>query len=348
MRFITLKGGAPMSLELDLKPGVLDWLLEPDTPDIRYLTFRDLLDCPPDDPELITARHAAHTTGAIPAVVDVMHPDGYWIKPGAGYGPKYHGTIWSIILLAQLGASAADDPRIARAVNYVLDHTLAEGGKFSYNGKPSGTFDCLQGNLCAALLDLGHDDPRLDAAFEWMARTVTGEEMAPASSKQAAYHYSAYKCGPLFACAANNRHSCAWGAAKVMLAFARLPAEKRTPLIERAIDAGVEFLFSVDPATAGYPTPDGRKPNSSWWKFGFPVFYITDLLQIVEGLALLGRADDPRLANALALVRGKQNPGGRWLMEYVYGSKTWGDFGRKDQPNKWVTLRALRALKRAS
>ena len=46
-------------------------------------------------------------------------------------------------------------------------------------GAPSGTIDCLQGNLCWALLELGCDDPRLDGAFDWMARTVTGEGMAP-------------------------------------------------------------------------------------------------------------------------------------------------------------------------
>jgi hypothetical protein len=82
--------------------------------------------------------------------------------------------------------------------------------------------------------------------------------------------------------------------------------------------------------------------------FGFPVFYVTDLLQIVEALALLGHAADPRLANTLALVRDKQDAQGRWPLEYAYGSKTWGDFGRKGRPNKWVTLRALRALKQAT
>ena len=35
-----------------------------------------------------------------------------------------------------------------------------------------------------------------------------------------------------------------------MLAFGKLPREKRTPLIDRAIKAGVDFLFSSDPARA--------------------------------------------------------------------------------------------------
>ena len=33
-----------------------------------------------------------------------------------------------------------------------------------------------------------------------------------------------------------------------------------------------------------------------------------------------------------------------WLLEYDYTGKTWVDFGLKKQPNKWVTLRALRLL----
>ena len=65
----------------------------------------------------------------------------------------------------------------------MLDHSLAAGGKFTSltSGDPAGTIDCLQGNLCWALLELGCEDPRLDGAFDWMARTVTGEGIAPAS-----------------------------------------------------------------------------------------------------------------------------------------------------------------------
>ena len=117
-----------------------------------------------------------------------------------------------------------------------------------------------------------------------MARSVTGEGVAPASDRQAKKRYYAGKCGPLFACGANDKKSCAWGAAKVVLALARLPVERRTPLIQQAIKAGVNFLFSIDPAQATYPSGWTGRPSQNWWKFGFPVFYVTDLLQIVEAL----------------------------------------------------------------
>ena len=118
------------------------------------------------------------------------------------------------------------DDRIRLACNNLLQNSLTAIGQFSSNGVPSGTIDCLQGNICWALLELGCEDPRLDKAFEWMARTVTGEGIAPASERDAEARYYAYKCGPNFACGVNNKLPCAWGAVKVMLAFSRLPAAK--------------------------------------------------------------------------------------------------------------------------
>ena len=332
-----------------IKGEALDWLLSSDIAGVKYLALRELTDIGENDPEMVAARWAAYTEGPIATILENMEEAGYWCKPGVGYNPKYRSTVWSILLLAQLGAQAGEDPRIAKACAYLLDHALAENGQFSYNGAPSGTLDCLQGNLCGALLDLGYDDLRLDAAFEWMARTVTGEGKAGVDTeyKQAPLRYYSYKCGPRFACGANGKKACAWGAVKVMLAFSKLPVERRTPLIERAIQQGVVFLFSRDPAVADYPTPNDAKPSRDWWLFGFPLFYITDLLQNVEALVRLGYGGEIGLANALKIIREKQDARGRWALEFDYGEKTWVDFGPKKQPNPWVTIRAAKVLKMA-
>jgi len=335
-----------MTWQEQLKGNSLPWLLEKGEPGVRYLALRDLVGLTADDSELKAARHAAHTQGPIAAILNHMEPAGYWAEAGPGYLPKYRSTVWSIILLAQLGAVAAEDERIVRGCSYILEHALTAAGQFSMSGTPGGTIDCLQGNLLWSLGELGcWRDPRLDGAYEWMARSLTGEGLAPLEDKHAELRFYAGKCGPDFACGANNQLSCAWGAAKVMLAFGKLPAERRTPLIERAIRRGLDFIFSVDLVSAAYPTGYSGSPSGNWWKFGFPVFYVTDLLQIVEALVGLGFQDDPRLEGALALVRDKQDPQGRWALEYDYTGKTWVDFGPKKQPNKWVTLRALRVLK---
>ena len=335
-----------MNWRYQIKHDPIDWLLEPENPGVRYLALRDLLDKPADDEELIKARHIAHTQGPIAAILDKMEPEGYWARPGPGYTAKYRSTAWTLIMLAQLGALASQDERVRQGCAYLLEHSFTPGGQFTVYGTPSSTIDCLQGNLCWALLELGYDYPRLESAFEWMARTVTGEGMAPKTDKEAERRYFAYKCGPLFACGPNYGSSCAWGAAKVMLGFGKLTQAQRTPLIENAIQQGVDFFLNTDPAKAEWPTRLGDKPSRNWWKFGFPVFYITDLLQVVEALVALGYGHEPRLANALELIRQKQNDEGRWLLEYDYAGKTWVNFGVKKEPNKWVTLRAVRVLKK--
>jgi hypothetical protein len=342
-----------MSWQDQLNGDSLSWLLEAESPaeagtkppGVRYLALRDLLDLPSDDPRLLEAQADAHKRGPIASILAEMDAAGFWAEPGPGYYPKYRSTIWSLILLAQLGASANQDERIARACSYFLEHGLAPGGQITASGAPSGTADCMQGNLCWALLALGYDDPRLEGAFEWMARSVTGEGVAPNTEREAPVRYYAGKCGPRFACGSNDKLPCAWGGVKVMLAFSLLPASRRTPLIQCAIEEGIDFFFGVDPATAAYPSGYSEKPSGNWWKFGFPVFYVTDMLQIVEALVGLGYGNNPRLANALELVRQKQDAQGRWALEYDYTGKTWMDFGVKKQPNPWVTLRALRVLK---
>jgi hypothetical protein len=331
-----------------LRSDPLPWLLAPDSPGTRYLALRDIAGADPNGAELRRARRSAHRAGPIAGVLTHMDQAGYWAAPGPGYNPKYRSTVWAVILLAQLGARVEEDKRIRTACAYLLDHALAPGGQFTASGAPSGTADCLQGNVCWALLALGSDDPRLDGALEWMARSVTGEDVAPASARSAPVRYYAGKCGPTFACGSNNRLPCAWGGVKVMLAFSQVPAERRTSLMQRAVQEGAAFLLGTDPAGAEYPHGYSDKPSGNWWKFGFPVFYVTDMLQIVEALARLGYGHDPRLANAIRLVLDKQNAEGRWSLEYDYAGKTWLEAGPKRQPNRWVTWRALAALSAAA
>ena len=339
-----------MSWQTQLRGDSVSWLLNSDSANVRYLAMRDLLDLPADDKKLKAARKLAHKEGPIAHVLSKMQEEGYWQRAGTGYGPKYKSTVWALILLAQLGASVKEDKRIKLACKYYLDHALNPGGQISAmtNNAPSGTIDCLQGNMLWSLMELGYTDPRMDSAYEWMARTLTGEGVAPITDKHAPVRYYGYKCGPTFACGASNKLPCAWGGVKVMLAFARLPVQKRSALIKRAIRQGVDFFFSVDPSTAKYPNGWAEKPSGNWWKFGFPVFYVTDILQIAEALVGLGYGRDPRLASTLELVRSKQDDAGRWPLEHNYDGKTWMRFGKMKEPNPWVTLRALRVLKAAS
>lgn len=333
-----------METQTQIPPQTLDWLLDEAEPGPRYLALRDLSGLTSGDPQVLQARMAAHREGPIADLLDEMHPEGYWAEAGPGYNPKYRSTVWALITLAQLGAHVDEDPRITRACQYLVEHSMTEIGQFSAGGTPSTSVDCLQGNLCSALVDLGWKDPRLEQAFDWLARSITGEGVAPNSERDAFPRYYAGNCGPAFQCGANNKLACGWGAVKCMLALGKCPPEYRNPMHERAVQVGVDFLLGVDPATAAYPSGYAAKPSGNWWKFGFPVFYVTDLLQLVETLISVGEGDNALLRESYKLIQSKQTPEGRWPLEYDYSGKMWVEFGDKKKPNKWVTIRASKVL----
>jgi hypothetical protein len=329
---------------------VLDWLLEEDAdnPGVRYFALIDLLDRPADGADVIAARRQVMECGPVPAILAAQQLEGYWEKPGPGYNPKYRSTVWSMIYLAQLGADPAD-PRVRAGGEYLLAHAITPNGTFSMTGTAMGNISCLAGNLAATLLDLGFGgDERLQTALDRMASYVTGEGIAPTEEKDAPLRYlKSGTCGPGFRCSANDRLPCAWGAVKVLRALARVPKADRSLSVQSALANTVDFLFSTDPATAGYPAGYSDKPSRSWFQFGFPVFYVTDVLQTAEALTEAGYGDDVRLDNTYDLILGKRDSAGRWKLEYSYAGKTWADAEQKGKPSKWVTLRALRVLGRA-
>ena len=330
-----------------LQADPLPWLLEEDTPAVRHLTLRRLLDRPGDAPEVQQARAAAMQADPIAAILAAQQPEGFWVKPGPGYNPKYRGTVWQLIFLDQLGADGTD-ARVRAACAYVLAHTQATTGGFAcWEGgsrpeappPPSLAIHCLNGNLLRALIGFGWlEDERVQRAIDWQAHAITGEGNVR--------YYLSGTTGPGFCCGSNEQLPCAWGAIKALLALARIPAARRAPHVERAIQQGAAFLLSRDPASAAYPAGWGdTAPSPIWFKLGFPLGFVADLLQNLEVLCELGLAKEAQLAGAVAWLLSKQEQPGRWPNEAASNGKTWVSFERQCQPSKWVTLRACTVLK---
>ncbi len=323
----------------------LPWLLEATHPAVRASTLRRLLGCRKDDTEVQIVLSQAMEVDPIAGILRAQAEGGWWVKPGPGYGPKYTGTVWNLTFLDQLGADPANE-QIQRACRYVLTWSPTAIGGFGASGThiertppPSSAVHCLNGNLVRALIRFGHlDHPTVRAATDWAARTILGEDVER--------WYASGTSGPGFACAANEGLPCAWGAIKEMLALAAVPRVTRTEREQRAVEAGVEFLFSRDPSVADYPMGYGNtKPNSSWFKPGFPSGYVTDVLQNMEALAEVEVAADPRLDHAYEWLVSLADARGRWKNQYAYTGKTTVPIEKQGDPSKWVTLRACTVLR---
>jgi hypothetical protein len=302
-----------------------DWLLDEDNPSVRYHALRSLMELPEDHRQVVAAKRAVMESGPVPIILDAQSEEGYWVKPGSGYSPKYQGTVWQIIFLGHLAPDERDE-RVARGCEYVLSHSVAKNGGFAPTATPipSATIECLNGNLIHAFYRLGWgNDERVQSALHQLTSRIAEKH---------------------FECAANAKLPCAWGAVKALLAFSAIPMEERSNEVKAAIEEGAAFLLSRDLAVADYPC--WERPSSVWQKFGFPLGYTSNVLEALYVLSELGYGARRPLHNALRLLLSKQDVQGRWKMETSLNGKMWVDIERKGKPSKWVTLKALQTLKR--
>jgi hypothetical protein len=88
----------------------------------------------------------------------------------------------------------------------------------------------------------------------------------------------------------------------------------------------------------------GEVPVEAWREFSFPTRWHYDVLR---GLEYFRRADrrDPRLEEAIDLVRSKRQDDGRWLLENTHPGPAHIQYDDGDgRASRWNTLRATRVL----
>jgi hypothetical protein len=314
----------------------LPWLLEDENPSVRYFALRDLLDRKKNDRDVLAAKAAIMQSAPVKRILGAQKPEGYWVKPGNGYSPKYQSTAWQVLFLAELGADPTHR-QIQLACEYLLTHARANSGGFSglAGAIPSGVIHCLNGNLVWSLIALGRgNDDRVRGALEWLAGSITGDDFDA---------FNSIVPGPGFKCGVNGKQPCAWGAVKSLRALASVPKTWQNARVNKATGMASELLLSHDLAQADYPYT--ARVSGEWFKFGFPLSYTSDVLEASLALVQADCGNDPRLKNAVAFILSKQDHQGRWAMKHSLNGKMWVDFERKGKPSKWVTLRALRVLK---
>jgi hypothetical protein len=89
----------------------------------------------------------------------------------------------------------------------------------------------------------------------------------------------------------------------------------------------------------------GEVVEPSWLQLSFPVRWYYDVLRGLDYFRASGGPPDPRMAEAIAIVREKQQPDGTWLLENTHPGAV--PFVLEDgdgQPSRWNTLRGRRVL----
>jgi hypothetical protein len=311
---------------------VTDWLLEESQPSVRYYTLTDLLGRKEDDPEVRAAKSRIPRMGWAAELLKLQKPEGYWesheprtVREYVGFlwFPVYATTIWRAIALSDLGLTSSD-PRIRKTAERIFQYKL----QFC---SPVNLFTeevCASGNTARIMTRFGYgDDRRVQKLFSWLIED---------QRENGGWHCAPDKPGTL---------DC-WQA---LAAFAEIPKPKRSAQIERAISRGAEFYLDRKLFEEG-------KRYAPWFRFHYPTHYYYDVLVGLDVLTKLGYGGDRRLKPALGLLEEKRRSDGTWALDKVHpdvaGSeyvvkkaKPWS-LEQPGKPSKWITLTALRVLKR--
>ncbi|MDD1752015.1 MAG: hypothetical protein LUQ38_02860 [Methanotrichaceae archaeon] len=323
-----------------------DWLLAKDNPTVRYLTLVDILERLAGDPDVVKAKRDIMVKGIVPQILAKQEEEGYWGNPERLYVSKYKGTIWQLIILAEHLADGGNK-RVKKACEFLLDRSqdrMSGGFSMHHNiktggGRHSEVIPCLTGNMVWSLIRLGYlNDPRVQQGIDWIVRYQRfddGEDAAAKAHTLQGWPYNKYEiCW--------GRHTCHMGVVKVLKALSEIPPGKRSPEVQRTIEEGTEYLLKHHIHKRSHNLGLVSKPG--WLRFGFPLMYGTDILEILGILTKLGCRDE-RMQEAVDVVVSKQDSNGAWRLANTFNGKYLIDIEEKGRPSKWITLNALRVLK---
>jgi hypothetical protein len=291
-----------------------------------------------DNNEVKDAQDAVMASSCVRTILKAQKGEGYWVNHNDMYNPKYTATTHTLLILAELGTKRT--PQIEKAIEYLFmfqrnsGHFLADLPKTD-KGKASIVNDgcCLDGNILYYLIHFGYmNDERtkklIDFQIDYHSDDVGGW-------KCRAYPIDKIRVFPV---------NCYMGGAKMLKALAQIPEKQRSSDLKRIIDQEVEIILQ-NGIYRYLRNPDGsRKEKAGWKRFGFPLFYQSDVLEVLDTLTTLG-INDERMQDSINYVIESQQSG-RWLLKNTFNGKMLCEIEEKNKPSKWITLRALRVLRR--
>jgi len=317
---------------------IVDWLLEEENPSVRFWALQQLRGRKRSDAEVVAAQHTVMQSECVKAILKAQKPEGHWENRESMYLPKYTASTHSLLILAELGAEPTT--AIRRGVEYMFlfqrdsGHFLTDIPK-TERGRATTMTDacCLDGNILYYQLHFGYLE---DAHTKRLIQFLLNDHSKDYGWRCRSYPIDKNKVFPA---------NCYMGAVKALKGLSMIPEKDRSADLRSVIQAEEESILSNQVYRYLRGPKGERKEKAGWKRFGFPLFYQSDVLEVLDVLTGLGLHDE-RMSDAIELVEKARGPDGTWALKNTFNGKMLCNIDTKNRPSKWVTLRAMRVLKR--
>ena len=307
--------------------GPIGWLLAGD-PSIQWQTLRDLVGAPKRAVAKTRRRVALDGWGA--RLLAEQDAEGTWAGSLSGdgglYSPKWTSTTYTLLLLRDLGLEA-EHRGGRKACALLLERGLQADGGINYGQGARGRSEtCITGMVLSLLAYFRVDDVRLRTIADHLLTVQMADGGWNCRRPRGATHSSMH-----------TTISVLEG-----LRLLELHLGNGVHSLRQAQRRGREFLLDHR-LFRSHRT--GHIIKTEFMRFVFPPRWHYDILRALDYFQAVDAPRDPRLAEAIDVVRRRRDEDGRWSLQYAYAGKTYFQLERIGAPSRWNTLRALRVLK---
>jgi len=303
---------------------VIEWLLDGD-PAIRWQVLEDLLDASAGD--VATVRDRLEHEGWCARLLAVRDPDGLWAG-GACFPASYAGsdlhqpwtaTMHSLQTLHLLGLHPNSPSARDAALRIASVGRWEHAGERYFDGEVE---PCINGRTVDAGAYFGIE-------VTGIVDRLLGERLDDGGWNCEAENGSV-----------RSSFDTTINVLDGLVGFEQWTGGSEEVRVARS--SGEEYLLE---RSLFRRKSTGDVVRDQYLDFSFPHYWHYDVLRALDYFRRSGSRPDPRMREAIAHVRSKRQPDGRWLLDRVHPGEVHFDLETAGEPSRWNTLRALRVLR---
>ena len=298
---------------------LIAWLLEGDV-SIQYQVNRDLLSS--ERPDL---RERIATEGWGARFLSFRKKEGHWGQ--RFYQPKWISTHYTLLDLKNLAISPNNKP-IRDSISQVLQSLKGPDGGILPIGAEKKSDVCVNGMFLNYAAYFGMGEESLGSIVDFL---IT-EQLEDGG----------------FNCNSNTRgasHSSMHSTISVLegiLEYVKNGYQYRLEELQKAAEESRLFLLQHSLFRSDR---SGEVIDKRWLMLSYPSRWKYDVLRALDYFQKAGINYDPRMQDALDLLKKKRRNDQKWPVQAKHPGQTHFEMEQTGGPSRWNTLRALRVLR---